>query len=381
MPEVNIIVKFDKTQYENTPLEALLKLPSAKYIDVSSLKLTEKKTGKELPCQAVYLADSVYKIYWIENEAKPNEEKHYTLAFEYSDKPSLKAPGACKILETSECLEVRIEDKLFTKYVYNKEGYKPYLYPILGPVDKSLTQLAPEDHPHHKSIWVAFGDVNGYDFWAEKEGCGKIVHEEVLKISEGPVLAYIETKSKWITPEGTPLLQDYRTIKAYNLPPEARILDITIMLKALQDIVVFYDTKEGGIFATRVADEIDVKDGGKIVDSEGREYEKNVWGKRADWCDYYGIIDGVTAGYAIFDYPDNIRHPCHWHVRDYGMFCPNISSRFPDFPGCYELQKDETLKLKYRIYIHRGNYIEAKVSQKYLEYALPVKILIGKVKK
>jgi len=373
-------VKFSETEYKNTPIEVSLTLPPNKFIDINSIELIEKKSGKKVECQAVHISGSLYKVYWIEQEAKPHEEKHYVLRFEYSDEPLLKAPGTCKIKESSEYLEVEIEDKLFTRYIYNKEGFKPYLYPILGPVDKSLTQLAPEDHPHHKSVWIAFGDVNGYDFWAEKEGCGKIVHEEVLKISEGPVLAYIKTKSKWITPEGALLLQDYRTIKVYNLPPEARILDIVVVLKALQNIVVFYDTKEGGIFATRVADEIDVKDGGKIVDSEGREYERNVWGKRAKWCDYYGTINGVVAGYAIFDHPDNIRHPCHWHVRDYGMFCPNISFRFPDFPGYYELQKDETLKLKYRIYIHEGNHTEAKVSQKYLEYALPLKILL-KVKK
>ncbi|HDI75628.1 MAG TPA: hypothetical protein ENF55_06695, partial [Thermoprotei archaeon] len=216
--------------------------------------------------------------------------------------------------------------------------------------------------------------------WAEKNDCGKIVHRKVRIARSGSVLALLKANSIWVTPQGEALLEDYRTITVYALPPEERIIDLEITIKALKKYVFFNDTKEGGVFATRVADEIDVIDGGKIVDSEGREYEKNVWGKRADWCDYYGVIDGITAGYAIFDHPDNIRHPCHWHVRDYGMFCPNISSSFPDFPGCLELAPEETLKLKYRMYIHKGDHEKAKVSQKYLEYALPIKILMRKVR-
>ncbi len=46
---------------------------------------------------------------------------------------------------------------------------------------------------------------------------------------------------------------------------------------------------------------------GHIVNSEGvRDGER---GKRANWCDYSGPVNGKTVGVAIFDHPQNPRHP------------------------------------------------------------------------
>ena len=43
-----------------------------------------------------------------------------------------------------------------------------------------------------------------------------------------------------------------------------------------------------------------------------------MFGKRADWIDYWGMIDGKTVGIAIFDHPANPRYPTWWMARGYG---------------------------------------------------------------
>ena len=63
--------------------------------------------------------------------------------------------------------------------------------------------------------------------------------------------------------------------------------------------------------------------GGRMVNAEGKETEKNVWGKQSPWVDYYGPVAGKTVGVAIFDNPGNPRHPTYWHSRAYGLFAAN----------------------------------------------------------
>lgn len=61
---------------------------------------------------------------------------------------------------------------------------------------------------------------------------------------------------------------------------------------------------------------------GRIVNSEGHE-NGEAWGKTARWVDYSGRVDGIMTGVAILDHPGNLRHPCHWHARDYGLVAAN----------------------------------------------------------
>ena len=51
--------------------------------------------------------------------------------------------------------------------------------------------------------------------------------------------------------------------------------------------------------------------------------DNDAWGKRADWCDYFSEHDGKVYGVAIFDHPQNLRHPTWWLARDYGLFGAN----------------------------------------------------------
>ena len=56
-----------------------------------------------------------------------------------------------------------------------------------------------------------------------------------------------------------------------------------------------------------------------LVSSTGLR-DNAVWGKRADWCDYYSEHNGKIYGVAIFDHPNNLRHPTWWQARDCSLF-------------------------------------------------------------
>ena len=69
-------------------------------------------------------------------------------------------------------LDVHLNGELFTTYHHAANHNKLFLYPVIGPTGKGMTRGYPmvsdipgekHDHPHHKSIHVAHGDVNGVD--------------------------------------------------------------------------------------------------------------------------------------------------------------------------------------------------------------------------
>jgi hypothetical protein len=113
---------------------------------------------------------------------------------------------------------------------------------------------------------------------------------------------------------------------------------------------------------------------GHIVNSKGIR-DGEVWGKRADWCDYYSQHDGKTYGVAIFDHPQNLRHPTWWMARDYGLFGANPFGQhdyenLKDQPhiGDYTMPAGGNLTLRYRFYFHNGDEQAAKIAEHYAEY-------------
>lgn len=280
-------------------------------------------------------------------------------------------------------VDVFINEELFTSYNYSDKFARPYLFPVVGPSGKIVLRTPasegnPEnlDHIHHRGIWVAHGDVNGTDNWSELPGHGKTVHQKFLEVTSGPVFGKIHALSHWVSNKGEKILEEERIILIYNLPADSRIIDHTIILRASEKEVVFKDTKESGLLSIRVNPSMEGRANGFMVNSYGAKGEEECWGKRAQWCDYCGEIEGIKCGIAVFDHPSNFRYPTWWHIRDYGLFTANFFG-LSDFTGdksisgTYILPYKNELKLWYCIYIHAEYTEQAKVSERFLNFIYP----------
>lgn len=285
-----------------------------------------------------------------------------------------------KIREEGQELGVYINGKLFTRYHF-RDVPRPFFYPVIGPTGQPMTrnwpmQEAPneeQDHPHHRSLWFTHGSVNGQDFWAELEKSGTIRHDEFTRITSGPAAGVIESKNSWVAKDGRIICTDTRTHTFYNRQQEI-IMDFEVTIHATQGEVVLGDTKEGSM-ALRLAPTMRLKGKvakGHIVNSEGVR-DGDTWGKRAAWCDYYGPIEGEVEGAAIFDHPQNPRHPTWWHVRDYGLFAANPFGihdfeNQPAGAGDLVIPADQDLKFRYRLVFHPGDEKQGKIEKLYQEY-------------
>lgn len=289
------------------------------------------------------------------------------------------------VREVDDTVRIEIEGELFGNYHFQGVS-RPFIYPLLGPGGVSMTRDWPmaeregeeRDHPHHKSLWYSHGSVNGHDFWSESSNAGKTVHLEFLELKSGSEAGMIRTRNQLVANDGSVVCTDERTMRIYNRV-KGRLMDFEITIHASHGEIVFGDTKEGTM-AVRLAETMRLKPnrantgdkGGNIVNSEGVR-DGQTWGKRAAWVDYHGPVEGKIMGMAIFDHPENPRHPTWWHVRDYGLFAANPFGihdfeRKPAGTGDLRLGAGESVTFRYRFYIHEGDEKQADVVERYAEY-------------
>jgi hypothetical protein len=205
-----------------------------------------------------------------------------------------QSTAGVKITERDDKVTVEVNGKLFTEYRF-KEPQRPFFYPVVGPTGVPVTRNWPmkddapneaHDHPHHKSLWFTHGAINGVDFWAD--GKGKIVHDKFVEVSSGPKVGVIKAQNKYVAPDGKVVCTDTRTHRFYSLP-DAQMMDFEVTIHASNGEVKMGDTKEGSM-GIRLAPSMRLKGPvakGHIINSEGAT-DGDTWGKRAQWCDYYG---------------------------------------------------------------------------------------------
>lgn len=325
------------------------------------------------------------------------------LAFKPSEWPATNTDAGVKIAQLRDGLiEVRIDGKMFTEFRYGKEDFLPYLWPVIGPTGQPVTRAFPmkevegerKDHPHHRSIWTAWGDVRvgdytkpGSNYWhiaKEPARQDKEIVRRIVRIVSGPVFGEIAAEIDWTSYTGKREFSEVRTYRFYRGDEDNRMIEVRNVFRFDDGDVMFFDTKEAGTLSLRVAtsmDEIDLdkKPGkGRIVNSRGGvgggSGPENCWGRPAEWCDYVGPVDGQIIGIAVFDHPKNPgNRPPRWHIRDYGLYTVNPYSLkgFPDSEnkdGSYTFKKGAREQFDYRILIHKGDTKVAKVADGYRLY-------------
>jgi len=284
----------------------------------------------------------------------------------------------------SGTIAVEIGGKPYTDFYLAQDGNKPYFYPLRTASGIIVTRHYPmenvegetHDHPHHRGLFFAYGLVNGTDFWATEPDSkdprkGRMALDKVLQMKSGKSSGAIQVTFDGFDAAGKPLMKETRTIVFY-CDPELRVIDYEVVIESGQRLV-FGDTKEG-TFGIRLATDLSEDRTGRMVNAQAQETEKNVWGKRSDWVDYYGKVDGKQVGVAIMDHPSNPRHPTFWHARAYGLFAANPFG-LKDFTGdktqdgSFTLEAGQPLRFRYRVVIHPGDAASAKIAGLYQKYA------------
>jgi hypothetical protein len=350
-------------------------LPDSLRADTWELRQAD---GSALPLQALPDGIAVFILPLLAAGA------HTTLLLQQQHAPHGDRPFQVAVTNDSDSLSIAVCGTPLTRYHYAGVPARPYFYPLLTADGREVTRAYPmrtdvpaesQDHPHHRSLWIAYGDIDGVDNWSEASGHGSTRHDAVLDVRSGDVYGQFTTSSTWIASDRRPLLTQRLQVTAWATPPEFRLMDFTIDLTAVDAPVRFGDTKEGGILSVRVVGTMDVPRGGHIENSYGGLDEAETWGKAAHWCDYAGPVGNGVHGIAIMDHPLSFRYPTHWHIRNYGLMTANPFGYAAYTAGAkrgdHRLEKGENLHFRYRLLVHTGTAQEGSVRAQYLDFVSP----------
>ena len=311
--------------------------------------------------------------------------------------------------EANKKVDVLIDGKLFTSYIYPNNIKKPVLYPLITPNGTKITRKYPlepsvgerVDHPHHVGLWLNYGDVNGFDFWnnsdsiklEKRSGYGSIKHREILKMEDGNENATLKTAMDWEDSKGNVLLKE-ETDFVFSTNQEHYIIDRITTLTAIEE-VLFKDNKEGmlGVRVTRAL-EHPSNSPGIFTDANGKPTKvaklnndgvtgnyissnniqgTDAWGKRADWVNLTGTIGQENIALAILDHKKNAGYPTYWHARGYGLFAANplgqkVFSNGKDSLNL-TLKKGEKTTFRHRIIVASSHLSNETLHQSFSEFS------------
>lgn len=311
-------------------------------------------------------------------------------------------------------VDVLIDGRPFTSYIYPASLQKPVLYPIRTSRGTLVTRGFPleprpgerTDHPHHVGHWFNYGDVNGYDFWGHSDATpvenkpkmGTIVHTAVTHVAGGARRGELSVTADWVVPDGSVLLRE-QTQFFFSGGPDRRVVDRITTWTATNQPVTFKDTKEGA-FGIRVARALEHPSKepelfvsasgqketvprldntgvtGRYIGSDGKTGEA-VWGTRGPWMGLTGVVDKEPVTLAIFDHPSNHGYPTYWHARGYGLFAANplgqqgFDPKRP--PATLTLRPGESITFRYRILVRDGELTADQLKKEYERFTTDTK--------
>ena len=264
-------------------------------------------------------------------------------------------------------IDVTVGNLFFTSYRFEDDEKYPFFFPVNSPVSgASVTSMRNGIYPHHSSLFFGCDRVNGGNYWQEGLERGRIISVGARVLETGGDRAVIEDECIWKRPDADSPVKDKRLITITSPSADIFQLDFDIEMEMLMDVTI--PVTNHSLFSVRMAEDLSVKQGGVMVNSEGQSGEKATFGQRAAWMDFYGKRQATGyEGIAILQHPSNKWFPSPWFTRDYGFMSPT-PMYWPEDGEATVLKKGEKVKLRYRVIVHGGTADDASISKLYEEY-------------
>ena len=225
-------------------------------------------------------------------------------------------------------LQVKKDDSLITvldgeqvvlRYKYADVPYKPYVLEFFTPDGVNIVRDSPSDHLHHHGLMFAI-KVDGINFWEEHmaPGLQKVTKVEEPRSEKGR--AVIAHGVDWVNPpEDKTLLQEARKIEVYNLADgEASLLTWQCLFScpAGKPSASLTGSHYHGL-GVRFLESMDKE--GHFQNADGGTGVEGTNESKSRWCAYSAKADGKPVTVAMFDHPQNYRHPATWFTMDSGF--------------------------------------------------------------
>ncbi len=283
----------------------------------------------------------------------------------FSPGPPSVSAAELRIVQEEDYAQVAmfVDDQAVLVYNYGADLPKPSVHPLYTPAGHEMTQYAPEGHVHHRGWMFALGNVAFADaapdepyvvFWGEEgepHQIGRILHTGFEALESNEQRALLVSNNDWRRASDQALMLTERRRIVLWPPSQASYLITweSELTAGGRDLIIGgtpgRDVSYYGL-GLRVAADMD---GGEISDANGKSGPEAVNGDDAEWCAYVSTTEPVR-GFAMFDHPDNPRHPTGWFaMNEFGYITASIVAHEP-----YLLPAGETLGLRYGLFVFDG---------------------------
>jgi hypothetical protein len=256
-------------------------------------------------------------------------------------------------------------------YRFDDVASKPYVQMLAAPSGQNILRDSPADHVHHHGLMLGL-TIDGVVFWEERGAFGIQKHmgfrrlESTSRNALGQVV--IEEDLDWLTADGRRLLDEARTITLQSHQKgQPRLLtwrsDLTPGPQAGESATITGRRYFG--LGVRFIREMDAKSGYHFNAAGGRgraETDEH----RAAWSAYTAPTGPETwATFAMFDDPQNPRHPADWFAMGEGQHFAYLTATMAVDEEPIELPRGETLRLRYGVAVFDGQATPEQVEAAY----------------
>lgn len=321
--------------------------------------------------------------------------RHFSRIFTFLIAATVAMSATVELKQTNNRIGVTIGGKLFTTYYFGSNVAKAYLMPLQTasgliisrpfPVGNDVSagdRKTPSFEPHQRPLYFAHGDIDGLNFWGEAafqkyygnhsyQAYGHMGSPKIEEARSGSESGTIRAIFSLEGPKDEVIGKETQSF-TFKGDADTRTIDCDFKLHADHGPMIMGDTKEG-TFGIRLGPDLSAPRG-HMINSRGGQGEPQIWGKAADWVDYYGTVSGHDVGIVVFEHPTSFHHPTTWHARAYGLLAANPFglrefTKDPNKDGSWTIPEGNSLEFRYRVLIYDGKLSAEQIDSAYRRYA------------
>lgn len=295
---------------------------------------------------------------------------------------AMRTVCAQQIVVDVNSLAVREDSRVLLRSRHTDVPFKPYVKELFTPSGINVLLDAPPDHLHHHALMFACA-VNNVDFWGEAVGPaeghferlpGKQQHwwfDDFAVIgTAGHRWSRYGENLRWVSqPNNEPLLVEHRTITAGRVgSPAATFLtwESRVSVPQGKEAVTLSGSHYHGL-GLRFIRSMDATGEFRNPDNApGVIFRGEERLTRSRWCAYTARADGKTVTVAMFDHPENPRHPATWFTMAKPFAYMSATWRLHEEP--LKLLRDCPMEFYYGVFLWDGRPEIEQIENLYVQW-------------
>lgn len=273
-----------------------------------------------------------------------------------------KGPGTITVLWAGQPL---------ARYQSDPHPNKPYLESLFSPAGLNVLRDSPADHKHHHGLMFAVA-VEGVDFWSETPTCGRQVDRDTAAVvrpgKDGPAApgstaaAILTQRLAWLSPGGTPLLEETRTLEITRLAADPATLLVWQSRLAVPPGRPSSKLSGSAYFGLGMRFALSMDRGGQLLNAQGHTGQTQTNNVRAAWTAYTAAVDGKPVTVAMFDLAGNPR-PATWFTMEQPFAYLSATLGLHEKP--LDIPAAEPLELRYGVAVWDGKVSPSAIDEVY----------------